>query len=97
MPAARREPQRTCIGCREAGGKRAFVRIVRTAEGRVAVETRERLSGRGAYLHRQRACWEQALGGSTIGNALRMSPDSSDLAGLQQYLETIPTDSAEEA
>ena len=97
MPTRRREPQRTCIGCREVGGKRGFVRIVRTAEGRIVVETRERLNGRGAYLHRQRACWEQALGGGTIGHALRMSPDADDLAGLQRYLETILADGAEEA
>ena len=98
MAAARREPQRTCIGCREVSGKRGLVRIVRAAEGGLAVESAgQRLAGRGAYLHRTRSCWEQALQGATIGKALRMAPHSSDLEGLRRYLETIPAGSAEEA
>ena len=98
MAAARREPQRTCIGCREVAGKRRFVRIVRAAEGGVAIESRgQRLVGRGAYLHNSRDCWERALQGATIGNALRMSPNSADIEGLKQYLDTIPLNGAEEA
>ncbi|HCV00988.1 MAG: nucleic acid-binding protein [Dehalococcoidia bacterium] len=89
MPAARREPQRTCIGCREAVGRRSLVRLVRVAEGGVAVEVPgQRLSGRGAYLHRSRSCWESAFQGATIGKALRMSPKAGDIEGLRRYIET---------
>lgn len=98
MTAARREPQRTCIGCREVAGKRALVRLVRAAGGNVAVEPPgERLPGRGAYLHRERACWERALQGATIGKALRIPAGSGDLEGLRQYLATIPESGPEEA
>ena len=98
MAVARREPQRTCIACREVAGKRELVRLVRSPGGALAVETPgERLPGRGAYLCRDRSCWERALGGATIGKALRMSPNSGDLEGLRRYLETIPDNGAEEA
>ena len=98
MSAARPEPQRTCIGCREAAGKRGLVRLVRGAEGGLAVESPgQRLPGRGAYLHHNRSCWEHALQGATIGKALRMSPKSGDIEGLRHYLETIPQNGAEEA
>ncbi len=98
MAAARHEPQRTCIGCREVAGKRGLVRIVRAPEGGVAVESPgKRLAGRGAYLHRSRSCWEQALQGATIGKALRMTPNSGDLEGLRRYQEAIPDRDAEEA
>ena len=98
MSAARPEPQRTCIGCREAAGKRGLVRLVRGAEGGLAVESPgQRLPGRGAYLHHNRSCWEHALEGATIGKALRMSPKSGDIEGLRHYLETIPQNGAEEA
>ncbi len=98
MSAARPEPQRTCIGCREAAGKRGLVRLVRGVEGGLAVESPgQRLPGRGAYLHHNRSCWEHALEGATIGKALRMSPKSGDIEGLRHYLETIPQNSAEEA
>ena len=39
MAVARREPQRTCIACREVAGKRSLVRLVRSPEGAVAVES----------------------------------------------------------
>lgn len=98
MAVARREPQRTCIACREVAGKRELVRLVRSPEGAVAVESPgQRLSGRGAYLCHDRSCWERALEGATIGKALRMSPNSGDLEGLRRYLETIPDTGAEEA
>ncbi|MCY3602323.1 MAG: YlxR family protein [Chloroflexi bacterium] len=98
MPVARREPQRTCIACREVAGKRSLVRLVRSPEGAVAVESPgERLAGRGAYLCHRRSCWERALGGATIGNALRASPNSGDLEGLRRYFENIPNTGAEEA
>ena len=98
MAVARREPQRTCIGCREVAGKRGLVRLVRSPKGAVAVESPgERLAGRGAYLHHSRSCWERALGGATIGKALRMSPNSGDIESLRRYFETIPDTGAEEA
>ena len=98
MGATRPEPQRTCIGCREVAGKRSLVRIVRAAAGGVAVEPGgERLPGRGAYVHKNRACWEPALQGATIGKALRMSPDSGIIEGLRGQLETISDSGLEEA
>lgn len=98
MPRERREPQRTCIGCREVAGKRGFVRIVRDAGGGVAVEEAgERLPGRGAYLHRRRSCWERALRGGRIAAALRVPRASADVAGLRRRMETMPANGAEEA
>ena len=51
-------PQRTCVGCRTTTAKRQFVRIVRTAAGRVEVDLTGKKAGRGAYL-----CREQLSGG----------------------------------
>ncbi len=98
MAAARREPQRTCIGCRQVAGKRALVRLVRRDHGAVAVEASgERLAGRGAYLCRERACWERALQGATISKALRMSPRPEVLEDVRRRLETLSVPGAEEA
>ena len=98
MATVRREPQRTCIGCREAAGKRALTRLVRVAGGGVAIEGRgKRLAGRGAYLHARRSCWERALQGATIREALRLSPNGGDLEGLRRYLETMAESGGGEA
>ena len=81
----RRQPQRTCVVCREPRDKRDLVRLVRTAEGRVQLDERGRMPGRGAYLCPDGACWEQALEGRALASALRTALSSDDLAALRAY------------
>jgi predicted RNA-binding protein YlxR (DUF448 family) len=46
------------------------VRIVRTPGGELNIDESGRLSGRGAYLCRNAACWTAALERGTLGRAL---------------------------
>lgn len=70
MPKARHVPQRTCVGCGEVEGKRQLLRIVRTPEGGVALDLTGKRNGRGAYVHREGACFERAVSGR-LWKALR--------------------------
>lgn len=88
-------PQRTCIGCRIEQGKRTFVRIVRTPEGRVIVDPSGKANGRGAYLHPLRACWVKALKGATMKNALKVSPALEDMEALRAFGMTLPVEESE--
>lgn len=81
-------PIRTCIGCRQAEGKRTFVRIVRTPQG-VVVDPTGKLAGRGAYVHRSSACWEAALKGSRIEQALRTKLTAAERTALTAYAATL--------
>jgi uncharacterized protein len=96
-PAARARhiPQRTCIACREESGKRALIRIVRTPEGRVEVDSTGRANGRGAYLHPLRQCWEKALKGGTIKNALKITPAPDDVEALRAFGKALPAEESE--
>lgn len=49
MPT-KRVPLRKCIGCGEMKEKRALVRVVRSADGAIALDTVGKAAGRGAYL-----------------------------------------------
>jgi uncharacterized protein len=62
-------PQRTCVGCHEVEPKRSLIRIVRGLSG-VEIDLTGKRSGRGAYLHDQRSCWEKGLKGS-LAHALK--------------------------
>jgi hypothetical protein len=81
-------PQRTCVGCREVLPKRSLIRIVRTSDG-IRVDPRGKLSGRGAYLHDKRSCWEHGLKGA-LAHALRVELAASDRAYLSTFLENLP-------
>ena len=73
------------------------MRIVRTAEGRIEIDTTGRARGRGAYVCPRRSCWEKALKGGTIGYALRMTPVREDVEALRAFGLTLPTEESEHA
>ena len=95
QPARRPIPQRTCIACRKAVGKRALIRIVRTPEGRIVVDPTGRANGRGAYLHPSPACWEKALKGATIKNALKVTPAQDDVEALRAFAREMPAEESD--
>jgi predicted RNA-binding protein YlxR (DUF448 family) len=90
MPRQKHVPQRTCIACRKTQGKREFVRIVRTPEGEVRIDPTGKLAGRGAYLHKSRDCWDQALSGQRLNAALKTTVTPENLATLKAYATTLP-------
>lgn len=85
-------PIRTCIGCRQAQGKRTLIRLVRTTEGVVLDPTGKR-AGRGAYVHNDRSCWEAALKGGRLEQALRTKLEAAERAALTAELERFTSQS----
>lgn len=87
--AAKSIPQRTCVGCFQVKPKRELVRIVRTPEGRVEIDPTGKKNGRGAYLHRDRSCWEIALEKKRLEHALK-TPLGEAKAMLEAYAQSLP-------
>jgi len=85
---AKHVPQRTCVGCRQIFAKRQLIRLVRTPEG-VRVDPTGKLSGRGAYLHDKRSCWEQGLKGA-LARALKIELSPEDRKNILVFMETLP-------
>ena len=83
-------PQRTCVACRTVRSKRELVRIVRTSEGAVVVDETGKRSGRGAYLCRQRDCWETALEQGQLERALKVTLAAETKVQLQEYATGLP-------
>lgn len=83
-------PNRMCITCRSTGAKRGLVRIVRTEEGRVAIDNTGKRNGRGAYLCSNQLCWTTALERTSIQSALRLSTlIEEDRATLTSFARTL--------
>lgn len=53
-------PVRKCVGCMEQKTKKELVRVVRSAEGNISVDTTGKKPGRGAYLCPSAACLAKA-------------------------------------
>ena len=92
-PRLKHIPQRTCIACRRTDAKRGLMRLVRDAEGHVALDPTGKRAGRGAYLCHNPACWDQALKRQGLARALRLdtllSEDRSILEQVAQGLKTV--------
>jgi len=86
---ARRAPVRTCVACQESTTKRELVRIVHAPSGSVEVDATGKKAGRGAYLHRQKSCWQLAFKKHALERALKTSIGPENLALLEQYAAAL--------
>ncbi len=80
-------PYRTCVGCREVQPKRELIRIVRGPNG-VEVDLSGKKPGRGAYLHDQKSCWENALKGS-LAKALKVHLTAEEREQLMAFASSL--------
>ncbi|WP_321390836.1 DUF448 domain-containing protein [uncultured Desulfuromusa sp.] len=88
MTAAEKGPQRTCIACRQAGDKKQFVRYVVAPDGKVLVDYRQRLPGRGAYTCISRECLLAAVTKNSFQRSFKGRCSKVDSADLLDQLVT---------
>jgi uncharacterized protein len=74
--------------------KRTLTRIVRRPDG-ILVDLTGKLSGRGAYLHNRRSCWERGIKGA-LARALKTELIDADVERLQAFLAQLPEDDNEQ-
>ena len=63
-------PMRRCVGCMEQRPKRELIRVVRSPEGEISLDTTGKKSGRGAYLCPDPACLAKARKARRLERAL---------------------------
>jgi predicted RNA-binding protein YlxR (DUF448 family) len=73
-------PERTCLGCRKHAGKDVLVRLVADGD-RVVIDAARSRSGRGAWVHRDRACVSRLEVGA-IERGLRTKLRADALTGI---------------
>ena len=54
-------PMRQCVGCRNMKPKRELIRIIRTSEEEIQVDTTGKKNGRGAYICPERRSLKMAV------------------------------------
>lgn len=74
---------RTCVGCGARDARSALVRFVCGTEGRLTLDQRRRLPGRGAWLHPSPACWDAFVARRGAVRSLRATPSRAAREGLR--------------
>jgi predicted RNA-binding protein YlxR (DUF448 family) len=78
-------PVRTCVGCGSRAPQGQLVRLV--AAGRdLVLDPRRRLPGRGAWLHREPACWGAFVERRGTVRSLRSTPSREAREALRSAL-----------
>ena len=65
-------PMRKCVGCNESKSKKELVRIVRSPEGDISLDTTGKKSGRGAYICPSADCLKKAVKSKRIDKILEV-------------------------
>lgn len=83
-------PVRTCIACKQSKPKRELIRVVRTPEGHVEIDTVGKKSGRGAYLCATKACWDTALDQKKFQHEFEVAISEEDWQDLDEFRQDLP-------
>lgn len=82
-------PMRMCTGCREMKPKKELIRVVKTSEGEIKLDTTGKLNGRGAYICRDRQCFNNAKKSNALSRAFEMQISDEIYTQLETELENI--------
>lgn len=73
----RKIPMRTCVVSHEKCEKKDLIRVVRTTDGNVLIDSTGKLNGRGAYLKKDKEVFEKARKSKVLDRHLEVEvPDS---------------------
>lgn len=76
MNSKKKIPMRQCVGCGEMKNKKEMMRVLKTSEGLIALDTSGRKNGRGAYLCMTKECLGKARKNKGLSRSFKMSiPD----------------------
>lgn len=66
-----KEKIRMCVVCRGQSDKKALLRIVKNKNGEIFVDKTGKANGRGAYVCKDRACYEKLCKQKSLNRAFR--------------------------
>ena len=87
MQKVHKVPQRQCVGCRTMKEKKALIRIVKTPEGEIILDTVGKKSGRGAYVCPDPECLRRARKSRALERVLGVSIPEEIYDSLQAQME----------
>ena len=69
--------------------KKELIRVVKTSEGEIKLDTTGKLNGRGAYICRDRQCFNNAKKSNALARAFEMQISDEIYTQLETELENI--------
>lgn len=89
MSTVRKIPMRQCIGCGEMKSKKELMRILRTTENEIVLDTTGKKNGRGAYLCSDPECFRKAVKSRGLERALKTAVPAEVYENLEKEIEKL--------
>jgi len=86
---AKKIPLRQCVGCGEMKGKKEMMRVLRTEDGSICLDTTGKKNGRGAYVCKSASCLSRARKNKGLERSFKMSIPESVYDTLEREFENL--------
>lgn len=84
MPNAKKIPMRMCIACREMKAKSEMTRVVKNANGEIALDLTGKAPGRGAYVCSEEGCLKKLTGKKLLNKAFSTNVEEEIYRGVEE-------------
>ncbi len=88
MPKKKRVPLRRCVGCDDRKEKRELIRVVRSPQGEIHLDSTGKRPGRGAYMCPELDCLKKAVKRKGLEHSLKCSISASIYTLLQEEMHS---------
>lgn len=82
----KRIPMRMCVGCSQMKPKNELIRIVRSPDGEVSLDSTGKKSGRGAYICPDKNCLKKAVKSHRLDKTFGCAVPENLYEGLEDQL-----------
>ncbi len=91
MSGTKKIPLRQCVGCHEMKNKSDLIRILKTENEGIIIDTTGKKNGRGAYICPNGECLEKAINSKGLERSFKMPVSKEVYDSLKKELEEFET------
>lgn len=84
MAKTKKIPLRMCVACRELKEKRAMLRVVKNADGKIFLDFSSKASGRGAYVCNDPECVKKLKKQRILNKVFSCAVDDEIYAAIEE-------------
>ncbi len=82
-------PMRQCVGCAEMKSKKDLLRVIKTPEDEIVLDTTGRKNGRGAYICASMECLQNAQKKKGLERSLKVAIPTEVYENLEMEMSKI--------
>lgn len=86
---AKKIPLRQCIGCNEMKSKKELIRVIKTPEDEITIDTTGKKNGRGAYICKSADCLQKAIKNKGLNRSFKMQIPEEIYDRLMEELKSL--------